>query len=138
MSKIRIFSKKAFAIGEGFRRETDSIDSFITVPNAFQDMPDKYVNDATFKAAVKCGDITIIDSKAAEMAAQDDMTVNSVDNTPTTPTALEAFYEELKGYGKDDTIRMAEKYNVKPVKDEKLGQLKKRILEAYKLENPED
>ena len=64
MSTIRIFSKRAFAIGPGASRD-GSVDSFITVPNAIQDMPDKYENDKTFRHAVECGDIQIMNAPDA-------------------------------------------------------------------------
>ena len=59
MSTIRIYSKAAFAIGEGATRD-GGIDQFITVPRSFQDMPEKYVTDKTFKSAVSAGLIITI------------------------------------------------------------------------------
>ena len=53
MSTMRIFSKKRFAIGPGAIRGTDKIELFVTNPGTFQDMPEKYKDDATFKLAVK-------------------------------------------------------------------------------------
>lgn len=61
MSTMRIFSKKRFAIGPGAIRGTDKIELFVTNPGTFQDMPEKYKDDATFKLAVKAGEIEVID-----------------------------------------------------------------------------
>lgn len=132
---MRIFSKKAFAIGPGAQRGTTDIDSFVTVPGAFQEMPDKYKNDPTFLLALKAGEITVVDSKAAERAAEESETVI---NDKAEQTTLQAFYEELKVMNKEDTLALAEKLGVKPKNNEQLKQLKKRIFEAHKLANPED
>lgn len=132
---MRIFSKKAFAIGPGAQRGTTDIDLFTTVPGAFQEMPDKYKNDPTFLLALKAGDITIVDSKAAELAAQEGE--NLIDDKAH-QTALQAFYEELKLMNKEETFALAEKYGVAPKNGEQLKNLKKRVFEAYKLANPEE
>lgn len=127
---VRIYSKKAFAIGEGLKRGTDIIESFVTVPGAFMDMPEKYLNDATFLLAQKAGDITVVTNSSVEKQME-------FDDNPTpenyVQSELEAFYEELKVMSRDDTFTLGEKYGVKPKNNEKLGQYKKRILEAYKL-----
>ena len=65
MSKIRIYSKKAFDIGPGADRKTSEIESFLTVPGSFQEMPEKYLDDPTFKLAVQCGDIVIMNNAPA-------------------------------------------------------------------------
>lgn len=132
---IRIFSKKAFAIGPGAQQGNPEIESFVTVPGAFQDMPEKYQNDPTFKLAVKAGEITIITGSSVEKQMEDD---EQVVDDQAHQTALEAFYEELKVMGKDDAIALGEKYELKPKNNEKMGQFKKRIFEAYKLAHPEE
>ena len=129
---IRIFSKKAFAIGPGAQRGTSEIDSFVTVPGAFQDMPDKYQDDPTFKLAVKSGDITIVDNAAVKHEFESEKHEAVIDDKPH-ESELEAFYEELKVMNREDTIKTAEKFNLEMNDNEKLGQFKKRIIEAYKL-----
>lgn len=128
---IRIFSKKAFAIGPGAQQGNPEIESFVTVPNAFQDMPEKYKNDPTFLLAVKCGDITVI--TAANKTAIENEPEKPVIDDKAGMSEIEAFYEELKIMNKEDAITLGEKYNVKPKNGEKMGAFKKRILEAYKL-----
>lgn len=132
MSTIRIFSKRAFAIGPGASRD-GSVDSFITVPNAIQDMPDKYENDKTFRHAVECGDIQIMNAPApvasasvADKTFDDSENVSSVD-------PVEEFYESLKIKNKEEVKKLAEEYGAEYIETDKLSQNKKRVFEAYKL-----
>lgn len=132
MSTIRIFSKRAFAIGPGASRD-GSVDSFITVPNAIQDMPDKYENDKTFRHAVECGDIQIMSASVAVASApvadktfDDSENVSSVDH-------VEEFYESLKIKNKEEVKKLAQEYGAEYIETDKLSQNKKRVFEAYKL-----
>lgn len=133
---IRIFSKKAFAIGPGAQQGNPEVESFITVPGAFQDMPEKYKNDPTYLLAVKAGDITVVTGSSVEKQMEEDN--EQVIDDQAHQTALQAFYEELKVMGKDDAIALGEKYELKPKNGEKMGAFKKRIMEAYKLAHPEE
>lgn len=132
---IRIFSKKAFAIGPGAQQGNPEVESFITVPGAFQDMPEKYKNDPTYLLAVKAGDITVVTGSSVEKQMEED---EQVIDDQAHQTALQAFYEELKVMGKGDAIALGEKYELKPKNGEKMGAFKKRIMEAYKLAHPEE
>lgn len=125
---IRIFSKAAFQFGPGANRNGD-IDSFITVPGTFQDMPDKYKDDKTFKLALKCGMVNVIDNKAAQVIAEE-ITTSSVDIDP-----IKAYYEKLKMMNADEVSIEAEKYSVIYNKNDKLSETKKKVFEAYKLAN---
>lgn len=130
MSTIRIYSKKAFAIGPGAQRGTTEIESFVTRPGTFQEMPAKYENDPTFKLAVKSGDITVIVNSTAEK--QTDGSKANI-NDKAGMTEEQAFYAELKGMSIGDTYKLAEeKYGLTPENNEKLGAFKKRIMQAYK------
>ena len=125
---IRIFSKAAFQFGPGANRNGD-IDSFITVPGTFQDMPDKYKDDKTFKLALKCGMVNVIDNKAAQVIAEETTTF-SVDIDP-----IKAYYEKLKMMNADEVSIEAEKYSVTYNMNDKLSETKKKVFEAYKLAN---
>lgn len=124
---MRIFSKKAFAIGEGYSLITQAIDSFITVPNTFQEMPDKYKNDPTFKLAVKCGDIVVSTAGAKEFEKE----IENEKEPELDP--VELYFEKLRVMDRDGVMGEAEKYGVVPEANEKMGAFKRRILEAYKL-----
>lgn len=125
---VRIYSKAAFQFGIGANRSGD-IDCFVTVPNAFQDMPEKYTSDRTFQLAVKCGMVTVIDSKTVEQIKETEAdTTSAVDTDP-----VKMYYEKLKIMDRAATEEEAKKYNVELIKDEKLSLTKKRILEAYKI-----
>lgn len=130
---MKIFSKKAFAIGEGAKRNSDIIDLFVTVPLSFQEMPDKYKDDPTFKLAVSSGDITIVNGNEEKVKAIENGEFKDEPEEAPVMSEVEAFYEELKGMNRDDTMKLVEKYNVVVNDGDKLGQIKKRIFEAYKL-----
>lgn len=131
MSTIRIFSKRAFAIGPGASRD-GSVDSFITVPNAIQDMPDKYENDKTFRHAVECGDIQIMNAPVAVASASVDKTFDDSENESSVDP-VEEFYESLKIKNKEEVKKLAEEYGAEYIETDKLSQNKKRVFEAYKL-----
>ena len=129
---IRIYSKKAFSIGPGANRIDGSVENFITTPMAFQDMPEKYKDDPTFKLAVSCGDITVIEKKAA---IPSDIIVEpeNEEDEATESDAVEKFYEELRGKKAEEVKELAEKYGAEFIPSDKLSMNKKRVFEAYKL-----
>lgn len=125
---VRIFSKAAFQFGPGANKNGD-IYQFITVPGTFQDMPDEFKNDKTFQLALKCGMVSIIDNKAAQVIAEE-TTISSVDIDP-----IKAYYEKLKMMNANEVSIEAEKYSVTYNKNDKLSETKKKVFEAYKLAN---
>ena len=129
---IRIYSKKAFSIGPGANRIDGSVENFITTPMAFQDMPEKYKDDPTFKLAVSCGDITVIEKKATVSSASIIEPENEKDEASESD-AVEKFYEELRGKKAEEVKELAEKYGAEFIPDDKLSMNKKRVFEAYKL-----
>ena len=129
---IRIYSKKAFSIGPGANRVDGSVENFITTPMAFQDMPEKYKDDPTFKLAVSCGDITVIEKKATVSSASVVEPENEEDEA-TESDAVEKFYEELRGKKAEEVKELAEKYGAEFIPSDKLSVNKKRVFEAYKL-----
>lgn len=132
---IRIYSKKAFSIGPGANRIDGSVENFITTPMAFQDMPEKYKDDPTFKLAVSCGDITVIEKKATVSSASIIEPENEEDkeDEATESDAVEKFYEELRGKKAEEVKELAEKYGAEFIPSDKLSMNKKRVFEAYKL-----
>lgn len=138
---IRIYSKKAFSIGPGANRTNGSVENFVTVPMSFQDMPEKYKDDPTFKLAVSCGDITVIEKKAVVPSAtiiEPKKEEDKEDETSDIVDPVEKFYEELKGKKADEVKELAEKYGAEFVPSDKLSVNKKRVLEAYKLSLEDD
>lgn len=134
MSTIRIFSKAAFSFGPGAQRGTDLIDSFITVPGAFQDMPEKYAEDPTFKRAVQFKEVEIIEKKpivAATPKKEEVLEEEEVDS-------VEKFYEELKTMNMQQVKELADKYGAEFVEGDALKANKKRVMEAYKLSISEE
>ena len=129
---IRIYSKKAFSIGPGANRIDGSVENFITTPMAFQDMPEKYKDDPTFKLAVSCGDITVIEKKVAVPSATIVESEKEEDEA-TESDAVEKFYEELRGKKAEEVKELAEKYGAEFIPSDKLSMNKKRVFEAYKL-----
>ena len=141
MSTIRIFSKKAFAFGPGAQHGTDVIDHFITVPGTFQDMPEHYQNDLTFKEACKCGEVEVVRVNARSVVHENKVEVKTEDETETpveeneidVEAEVKKFYEELKTKSATETKELAKKYGADFVEDDQLKINKKRVLEAYKI-----
>lgn len=129
----RIFSKKAFAIGPGAEQGTDTIDLFTTIPGAFQDMPDRFKNDATFRLAVRCGDITVINNSTDEKRVEENSAARINDKAAV--SVEKEFFEHLKTLDNKSTFEMGERYNLAIQNNEKLGAFKKRIFEAYKVDS---
>lgn len=140
MSTIRIYSKAAFAFGPGAQQGTDVIDSFVTVPGAFQDMPEKYTQDPTFKRAVQFHEVEIIEKKTFVQVnkAENEATVEDGNKDDTVVDPVEKFYEELKGMNKEQTAEIAKKYGAEFVEGDALKMNKKRVMEAYKLSIAEE
>lgn len=140
MSTIRIYSKAAFAFGPGAQQGTDVIDSFVTVPGSFQDMPEKYTQDPTFKRAVQFHEVEIIEKKTfvQENKAENETTVEDGNKDDTAVDPVEKFYEELKGMNKEQTAEIAKKYGAEFVEGDALKMNKKRVMEAYKLSIAEE
>ena len=142
MSTIRIYSKAAFAFGPGAQQGTDVIDSFVTVPGAFQDMPEKYTQDPTFKRAVQFHEVEIIEKKAfaqsQQVKAEVETTAEDENDDDTAVDPVEKFYEELKGMNKEQTAELAKKYGAEFVEGDALKMDKKRVMEAYKLSITEE
>lgn len=142
MSTIRIYSKAAFAFGPGAQQGTDVIDSFVTVPGAFQDMPEKYTQDPTFKRAVQFHEVEIIEKKAfvqsQQVKAEVETTAEDENEDDTAADPVEKFYEELKGMNKEQTAELAKKYGAEFVEGDALKMNKKRVMEAYKLSITEE
>lgn len=137
MSKIRIWSRACFAIGPGASRDGKVIDSFITVPGAFQDMDERYMEDPTFKAAVAAGDIQIMTVKP-----QVAMDVKHVDVTETPADdhaeTIDEYKERVKAMSAEEVASECEKYGAEFVNSDKLKDNKRRLMEAYKLANSDD
>ena len=142
MSTIRIYSKAAFAFGPGAQQGTDVIDSFVTVPGAFQDMPEKYTQDPTFKRAVQFHEVEIIEKKtfvqAQQVKAEVETETENKNEDDTVVDPVEKFYEELKGMNKEQTAELAKKYGAEFVEGDALKMNKKRVMEAYKLSITEE
>lgn len=132
---IRIYSKKAFAIGPGAMQGSDVINSFITTRGAFQDMPAAFVDDPTFKLAVKAGDIVVINKQNQRKVENQEFEDAEEAEEESDPNAekVQAYYEELKAMKADEVEVEAEKYGAEFDKDDKLKNNKKRVLEAYKI-----
>lgn len=141
MSTIRIFSKKAFAFGPGAQHGTDVIDHFITVPGTFQDMPEHYQNDLTFKEACKCGEVEVVRVNARTVVHEDKVEAKTEDESEThveengvdVEAEVKKFYEDLKTKSATETYELAKKYGADFVEEDQLKINKKRVLEAYKI-----
>lgn len=132
MSKIRIWSRACFAIGPGASRDGKVIDTFYTVPGAFQDMDERYMEDPTFKAAVDSGDIQIMTAKPQVAVDVPHVDVPDVPTTDTVET-VDEYKERVKAMSAEEVATECEKYGAEFVNSDKLKDNKRRLMEAYKL-----
>ena len=134
MSKIRIWSRACFAIGPGASRDGKVIDTFYTVPGAFQDMDERYMEDPTFKAAVDSGDIQIMTAKpqvAVDVPHVEALSVDNDANASADP--IEEYKEKVKAMSAEEVASECEKYGAEFVNSDKLKDNKRRLMEAFKL-----
>ena len=137
MDKMRVDYQKAFAFGPGAVQGSDVIENFVTVPGTFQDMPDKYQNDLTFKMAVKYKEVEIVQHEVQVQAAPK-IKETVVEPNPDPDDSVEKFYEELKIKNKDEVKELADKYGAEFIDSDPLKINKKRVMEAYKLSISEE
>lgn len=131
---MKIFSKKAFAIGEGITQANPTGTCIVTQPGGFQTIPDAMANDPMLKAAIAEGSIVIVDSKETEVKVSNDFVDNSNVKEINPKSEEEAFYEELKLKSRDDAIKMAEDMGIKLEGTEKTGKIKSLIMNAFREE----
>ena len=134
MSKIRIWSRACFAIGPGASRDGKVIDTFYTVPGAFQDMDERYMEDPTFKAAVDSGDIQIMTAKPQVAVDVPHVEAASVDSdADASADPIEEYKEKVKAMSAEEVASECEKYGAEFVNSDKLKDNKRRLMEAFKL-----
>ena len=134
MSTIRLRSRACLAIGPGASRDGKVIDTFYTVPGAFQDMDERYMEDPTFKAAVDSGDIQIMTAKpqvAVDVPHVEAASVDSDANASADP--IEEYKEKVKAMSAEEVASECEKYGAEFINSDKLKDNKRRLMEAFKL-----
>ena len=131
MSKMRILSKKTFALGEGARRDGVFVPQFITVRGAIQELDDSYAKDRTFQMAVRAGDIVIMNPDVSTDKQIEEAVVNKASEKE--PSKLDLYKEKIKLMDANEVEEAAKEYGAVFNKDDKLRENKKRLLEAYKL-----
>ena len=125
---MQIFSKAAFSFGPGLKKDGTS-ERFTTIPNVFQDMPDKFSDDALFKDCVKLGLVQIVSGlKVVEKSVPEPAPV--VDEVPSSSDELSEFEATLKGTKKADLIAIAEDAGIHLTGDETVKDLRKVLYEA--------
>lgn len=135
---MKIFSKKAFAIGEGITQANPNGTCIVTQPGGFQTIPDEMINDPMLKAAVAEGSILIVDNERDAVKAENNFVDNSNVNEITPQSEEQAFYEELKVKTREDAVKMAEEMGIKLEGNEKTGKIKSLIMNAYREEKLSD
>lgn len=132
---MRIFSKRAFDLGTGINKFTGEIDTLVTVPMSFMDIPDDKKNHPLFKLAVDEGSIIVVDGKAEQknIEASLDRGEFKNNNTKENMTTVEEYYESLKTKNKEEVLKEAKRLNVHLTGDESNNVLKKKVFESYKI-----
>lgn len=129
MEKVRILSKKAFAFGPGASRDGKTVDQFVTVPGAIQEIPKQYTKEKLFQLAVKEGSVVLMEGKVQIGTP----TFRDVEPVVEEKSPEEELKEMLKGMSKAEVKDLAKKYGAEFDEESKLSENKKRVLEAYKL-----
>lgn len=130
---MKIFSKKAFAIGEGVTRANPMGTCIVTQPGGFQTISDSMANDPMLQAAIAEGSILIVDNEN-KSKIENDFVDNSNVKEVTPKSEEEAFYEKLKLKSRDEAIKMAEDMDIKLEGTEKTGKIKSLIMNAFREE----
>jgi hypothetical protein len=132
---MRIFAKRAFDLGTGINKFTGEIDTLVTIPMSFMDIPDDKKNHPLFKLAVDEGSIIVVDGKAEQKNIEDSLDRGEFknNNTKENMTTVEEYYELLKTKSKEEVLKEAKRLNVHLIGDESNNALKKKVFESYKI-----
>lgn len=132
---MRIFAKRAFDLGTGINKFTGEIDTLVTIPMSFMDIPDDKKNHPLFKLAVDEGSIIVVDGKAEQKNIEDSLDRGEFknNNTKENMTTVEEYYELLKTKSKEEVLKEAKRLNVHLTGDESNNALKKKVFESYKI-----
>lgn len=133
MSKIRIYSKKCFALGPGAMRGTTDVVSVMTVPNAWQDVDEALKEDPTFKLAMKTGDIVIAEHQPMIAVDTHFEDVKGEAESDAEVDPITEYIEKVKLMNAAEVKEECEKYGAEFHEDDKLKENKKRLMAAYKL-----
>lgn len=132
---MRIFAKRAFDLGTGINKFTGEIDTLVTIPMSFMDIPDDKKNHPLFKLAVDEGSIIVVDGKEEQKNIEDSLDRGEFknNNTKENMTTVEEYYELLKTKSKEEVLKEAKRLNVHLTGDESNNALKKKVFESYKI-----
>lgn len=132
---MRIFAKRAFDLGTGINKFTGEIDTLVTIPMSFMDIPDDKKKHPLFKLAVDEGSIIVVDGKAEQKNIEDSLDRGEFknNNTKENMTTVEEYYELLKTKSKEEVLKEAKRLNVHLTGDESNNALKKKVFESYKI-----
>lgn len=132
---MRIFAKRAFDLGSGINKFTGEIDTLVTVPMSFMDIPDNKKNHPLFKLAVDEGSIIVVDDNSEQKNIEDALDRGEFknNNTKENMSTVEEYYESLKTKNKEEVLKEAKRLNVHLTGDESNNVLKKKVFESYKM-----
>lgn len=121
---MQIFAKGSFSFGPGLKKD-GTTEKFVTVPNVFMDMPDKFANDPLFQDCVKYGLVraTGFESNAIETDFSD------VDPKQ---AELEEKFAQLKAMDIDQLVSKAEELEIHLTGNEKAKEIRRMIFAYYK------
>ena len=132
---MRIFAKRAFDLGSGINKFTGEIDTLVTIPMSFMDIPDNKKNHPLFKLAVDEGSIIVVDDNSEQKNIEDALDRGEFknNNTKENMSTVEEYYESLKTKNKEEVLKEAKRLNVHLTGDESNNVLKKKVFESYKM-----
>lgn len=125
-----VFSKRAFAFGEGITRSNPDAKHVEVKANSFTSVPDWVKNDRLFKLAendnllyiVNQGNANQIENAAADAGVNSGASYTSEDD---------AYKAELKGMNRTELEQRAGELGVEVEDGESLGKLRNKLFAAY-------
>lgn len=132
---MQIFAKGTYALGPGLEKSGTKIDYFITKPNVFDEMPDKYANCSLFKDCVKYGLIRIVGDRKTEKEIEADFEDHAEpDINSEKQVKLEEAFISIRDMSKEELIFTANEMGLGISGDETAKQLRKLVYAGKKKE----
>lgn len=125
-----VFSKRAFAFGEGITRNNPEAKHVEVRANAFTSVPDWVKNDRMFNMALKDRLLYIVNQGNANQI-ENDAADDGANSGASYTSEEDAYKAELKAMNRAELEQRAGELGVEVEDNEPLGKLRNKIFAAY-------
>lgn len=125
-----VFSKRAFAFGEGITRSNPEAKHVEVRANAFTSVPDWVENDRMFNMALKDRLLYIVNQGNANQI-ENDAADKGANSGASYTSEEDAYKAELKAMNRSELEQRAGELGVEVEDNEPLGKLRNKIFAAY-------